>query len=114
MNRYNRTRALSSARAKGTFQSKKTIKGIAKLWADDDKEINVLCSIGGRIAAEYKDYTYIRSHFVEREIIKCVNYGLIEDGERLMAMLTSEDREMSKLGMEIVYELREKRLHGQK
>lgn len=95
----------------GKFYSRKVVKGIAKLWADNEDEVIVLCSIGGRIIEEKgTDYTCIRSHFVEREVNKCIDCGLVENGEKLAALLISPDREFSTMGMEIVYELREKRL----
>ncbi len=93
------------------FHRRKTIRGIAKLWADDEDEMIVLCSIGGVMLAEDRvTYNHFRSHCIEREVNKCISFGLITNGEKIAAMLTSPDIEMSQMGMDIVYTMREKRL----
>ena len=108
MNRYFKKEPIPSNK----HYSRKRIRGIAKLWADNEKEFTSMCSTACRIFDEKKDYTYVRSHFVEREINKCIDCGLIENGDKLATLLISKDIEMSKVGMEIVYKLREDRLNG--
>ena len=64
--------------------------------------------------SEGKNYADVRSYCVEREVNKCIDCGLVKEPATLVQMLTSNDKEYSEMGLEIVYELREKRLHGQK
>lgn len=115
MSRFSRKRTAraKSLPKKNDIHSKRRIRSIAALWADDNDEFSVYCEIANRMMNEdKKSDVHVKSYFVEKEVNKCIDCGLVENGSNLAAMLTSQDREMSILGMEIVYDLREKRLNS--
>lgn len=95
--------------------NKKTIKAAVQLWVDNKDELSIVCNqvqaaFGDSLCQPVVQMTKLRSKLVSMEINKCIDAGLIENSQKLVDMLSSPDREMSQLGMEIVYELRNKRL----
>ncbi len=89
-----------------------TLLGIATIWADNDDGVMSLYQECYDIWKNYgKDYTIVRSYCVKRELDKCMENGLVDDRKKIDDMLTASDRELSQLGMEIVYALRTERLN---
>ncbi len=97
--------------------SKKRIRAMADIWADSVEEKAYMCSLATDIIVKEKLENQgiichrIRSFFVNYEVNKCIDCGIIEDPHKIAAMLGSQDYEMSQLAMEIIYTLREKRIN---
>lgn len=90
--------------------NKRVIKGIAAAWADTIEEAKLLRPALEDVYHQKGSYDWCRSYCVMVELAKLKEAGQIEDVDRINSMLTSKDREMSQLGMEMVYNLRETRI----
>lgn len=94
---------------------KKTIRDIAKLWADDDQEYAIMCHHANTMmkkndhSSNSATYDDVRMLFISLELEKCVNSGTIDDATTIKTMLTG-DEEFQKMAKNMVHVLREKRL----
>lgn len=93
--------------------NKKRIRSMIRLWVDDDHEYEIVYAAAcAEMLHDIYNYNIFRSKLIERELEKCVKEGVFEkDGKnRIHSMLYSVDPELSEVGLNIIYSLREQRL----
>lgn len=96
--------------------AKKKVRNMVDFWADDpDERVNLL-KYGELMVEEFPKIDkaqmeiLLRRKFIELEITKCQQSGVIEDVNKLRYFLDDGQAQLSDVGMQIIYQLREKRL----